>query len=78
MLWLTKIAARYFIKDRLKIFQTINFDLKTPIKADDSIIQFVNHLEQQKPLMLKTWQLARSHLEIKEHPKTWRDSRSND
>ena len=78
LLWLTKIAARYLIKDHLKIFQTINFDLKTPIKADHSIIQFVNHLEQQKPLMLKTWQSARSHREIREPPATWRDSKSND
>jgi phenylpropionate dioxygenase-like ring-hydroxylating dioxygenase large terminal subunit len=79
LLWLTKIAARYFIEGDLKVFQSINFDLKTPIKADHSIIQFVNHLEQQKPLMLNTWQLARSHnVDIKEQTKTWRDRQSND
>ena len=42
-------------------------------------MQFVNHLERQKPLMLKTWQLARSHnIEIKEPRETWHEKKSND
>ncbi|AVZ31474.1 aromatic ring-hydroxylating oxygenase subunit alpha [Nodularia spumigena] len=79
VLWLTKIAGTYFVQDDIKIFQTIKFDLKTPIKADQSIMQFVNHLERQKPLMLKTWQLARSqNVEMKEPREKWQDTKSND
>ena len=79
VLWLTKMVGKNFVQDDLKIFETINFDLKTPIKADHSIMEFVNHLERQKPLMLKTWQLARSHnVEIKETREKWQDTKSND
>ncbi|MDH6061402.1 aromatic ring-hydroxylating dioxygenase subunit alpha [Chrysosporum bergii ANA360D] len=79
LLWLTKVVGRHFIEDDIQIFQTIQFDLKTPIKADQSVMQFVNHLERQKPLMLKTWLLARSqNVEIKELREKWKDSKSND
>ncbi|TVP66657.1 MAG: aromatic ring-hydroxylating dioxygenase subunit alpha [Nodularia sp. (in: Bacteria)] len=79
VLWLTKIVGINFVQDDLKILETIKFDLKTPIKADKSIMQFVNHLERQKPLMLKTWQLARSQsVEIKETREKWQDTKSND
>ncbi|MEA5581502.1 aromatic ring-hydroxylating dioxygenase subunit alpha [Nodularia harveyana UHCC-0300] len=79
VLSLTKILGTHFIQDDVKIFQTIQFDLKTPIKADNSIMQFVNHLERQKPLMLKTWKLARSqNVEIKETREKEYDTKSND
>ncbi len=79
VLWLTKIVGINFVQDDLKVFETIKFDLKTPIKADHSIIQFVNHLERQKPLMLKTWQLARSqNVKIEEPREKWSDTKSND
>ncbi|MEA5517163.1 aromatic ring-hydroxylating dioxygenase subunit alpha [Nodularia sp. UHCC 0506] len=79
VLWLTKIVGIHFVKDDLKILETIKFELKTPIKADKSIMQFVNHLERQKPLMLKTWQLARSqNVEIKQTREKWEDPKSND
>ncbi|MFN6567770.1 aromatic ring-hydroxylating dioxygenase subunit alpha [Dendronalium sp. ChiSLP03b] len=79
ILWLTKIVGKDFIKADIRIFQTIQFDLKTPIKADMSIMQFINHLERQKPLMWKTWKLARSQdVEMKEKREKWRDELSND
>ncbi|MDH6065660.1 aromatic ring-hydroxylating dioxygenase subunit alpha [Umezakia ovalisporum] len=79
LLWLTKVVGTHFIWDDMKIFQTIQLDLKTPIKADKSIIQFVNHLERQKPLMLKTWQLARlQNIETKAVREKWEDPKSND
>ncbi|MBE9199763.1 MULTISPECIES: aromatic ring-hydroxylating dioxygenase subunit alpha [unclassified Nodularia (in: cyanobacteria)] len=79
VLWLMKIVGINFVQDDLKIFQTIKFDLKNPIKSDQSIMQFVNHLERQKPLMLKTWQLARSkNVEVKETREKWQDTKSND
>ncbi len=79
VLWLIKIMGINFVQDDLKVFETIKFDLKTPIKADYSIMQFVNHLERQKPLMLKSWQLARSqNVEVKETREKWQDTKSND
>ncbi len=79
VLWLTKVVGRNLIQAKLKIFEKIKFDLTTPIKADQSIMQFVNHLERQKPLMLKTWQLARSqNVEIQETREKWEDTKSND
>ncbi|MBD6617660.1 aromatic ring-hydroxylating dioxygenase subunit alpha [Komarekiella sp. 'clone 1'] len=79
VLWLAKILGKKFIKGDTKLFQTIQFDLKTPIKADRSIIQFINHLERQKPLMWKSWQLARSQdVESMQNRDRWRDERTND
>ncbi|QSJ15511.1 aromatic ring-hydroxylating dioxygenase subunit alpha [Nostoc sp. UHCC 0702] len=79
VLWLTKIVGNDFIKDDIRIFQTIQFDLKTPIKADQSIMEFISHLEKQKPLMWKTWKIARSRdAEIHENRDKWRDALSND
>lgn len=78
MLRISSILGKYFIEDDIKIFQTIKFDLKTPIKADLSIMQFVHHLERQKPLMLQTWRLARSQNIIKEVREKSYDSKFND
>lgn len=79
VLWLTNVFIQHFIKDDRKILQTINFDLKTPIKADVSIMQLINHVEKQKPLRWKNWLLARSpEAEIKENQEKWRDSMTND
>ncbi|AFZ23515.1 ring-hydroxylating dioxygenase, large terminal subunit [Cylindrospermum stagnale PCC 7417] len=79
VLWLTKILVHYFIQDDTKIFQTIRFDLKTPIKVDQSIMQLINHVERQKPLMWGTWNLARSRDgENRENREKWRDDLVND
>ncbi|MBD2386698.1 aromatic ring-hydroxylating dioxygenase subunit alpha [Cylindrospermum sp. FACHB-282] len=79
MLWLTKILVYYFIQADTKIFQTIQFDLKTPIKVDQSIMQLINHVERQKPLMWGTWNLARSRDgENRESREKWRDDLVND
>ncbi|MDJ0737792.1 MAG: aromatic ring-hydroxylating dioxygenase subunit alpha [Nostocaceae cyanobacterium] len=56
ILWLTKLVGNYFAKGDTKIFQTIKFYLKTPIKADTSILQFIQHVEQQQALEWETWQ----------------------
>ncbi len=79
VLKLTEIVGSHFIQDDIKIFQTIRYELKTPLKADQSIMQFINHLERQKPLMWGTWNFVRSrHGEIKENHEKWRESMSND
>ncbi|AFY35862.1 aromatic ring-hydroxylating dioxygenase subunit alpha [Calothrix sp. PCC 7507] len=75
VLWITKIAANHFLKADINIFRTIKFDLKTPIKADQSIIQFINHLEKQTALSWGTWQQARLSRdeESRENREKWRD-----
>ncbi|MBW4617251.1 MAG: aromatic ring-hydroxylating dioxygenase subunit alpha [Desmonostoc vinosum HA7617-LM4] len=79
VLYLTKIVGKYFIKGDTKVFQTIQFNLKTPIKADKSIVQFINYVERQKPLMWKTWQEVRSPVhESKQNREQWRDALTND
>ncbi|MEH1937933.1 MAG: aromatic ring-hydroxylating dioxygenase subunit alpha [Nostoc sp.] len=79
VLWLTKIAGKYFLMGDIKIVQTIQFDLKTPIKVDQSIMQFINHVEKQQSLMWGTWQEARSRdVESKPKRERWQDTMSND
>ncbi|WP_427159525.1 Rieske 2Fe-2S domain-containing protein [Aliinostoc sp. HNIBRCY26] len=79
VLWLTNIFIQHFIKDDAKILQTINFDFRTPIKADVSIMQLIHHVERQKPLRWKTWLLARSpEAEMKDNQEKWRDTMTND
>lgn len=47
VLLLTKVGGYYFAVGDTRIFQTIRFNLKTPIAADRAVMAFVNHLEQQ-------------------------------
>jgi phenylpropionate dioxygenase-like ring-hydroxylating dioxygenase large terminal subunit len=58
VLWLTKIVGNYFAKGDTKIFQTIKFDLKTPLKADESIMQFIQHFEKQDALNWGSWDVV--------------------
>ncbi|HHP7245378.1 MAG TPA: Rieske 2Fe-2S domain-containing protein [Elainellaceae cyanobacterium] len=56
VLWLTKRVGNYFATGDTRIFQTIRFSLKTPTKADRSILQFVEHVERQPALRWGTWE----------------------
>ncbi|MBL1178138.1 Rieske 2Fe-2S domain-containing protein [Pantanalinema sp. GBBB05] len=56
LLWLTQQVSHYFATGDSQVFQTIQFDLKTPIKADHSILQFMQHVNQQPALTWKTWE----------------------
>jgi phenylpropionate dioxygenase-like ring-hydroxylating dioxygenase large terminal subunit len=58
VLWLTKLVGNYFAKGDTKIFQTIKFNLKTPLKADESIIQFIQHVEKQDALSWGSWEVV--------------------
>lgn len=55
VLWLTQQVGNYFAKGDTQIFQTIRFELKTPIAADRSILQFIQHVERQPALQWQTW-----------------------
>ncbi len=50
LLVLTRIVGAYFAKGDTLIFKTIKFNLRTPIKADAAIIQFIQHAEGQTTL----------------------------
>lgn len=52
ILMLTHGAGYYFAVGDTRIFQTIRFDLKTPIAADRAVLAFIQHLDQQKPYVL--------------------------
>jgi len=41
-------VGNYFAKGDTEVFNTIKFKLNSPIKEDESIIKFIQHLERQK------------------------------
>lgn len=63
VLWLTLIVGNYFAKGDTRIFQTIKFDFKTPTKADQSISQFIQHVERQRAIAWGTWEAVHSGVE---------------
>ena len=48
VLFLTTIVGNYFAEGDTRVFSTIKFDLKTPLKADRAIIDFIRHLDRQR------------------------------
>jgi phenylpropionate dioxygenase-like ring-hydroxylating dioxygenase large terminal subunit len=48
LLHATAIAGRYFAHGDTRVFQTIRFDLKTPIAADRAVLAFIRHLNAQQ------------------------------
>ncbi len=49
LLWASKIVGNYFAKGDTLIFSRIKFNLRTPVKADRPILEFIGHYEKQKP-----------------------------
>lgn len=47
LLWLTRLVGAYFAKGDTRIFESIRFNLRTPIKADAAIVEFIRHVEGQ-------------------------------
>jgi phenylpropionate dioxygenase-like ring-hydroxylating dioxygenase large terminal subunit len=84
ILWLSKFVAQYLINNNRKIFQTIQFNLKSPIEIDEPILQFINHLERQKALKWGSWnfELFRDgevrQVEKREKREKWSDELVND
>lgn len=54
LLLLTRLVGAYFAKGDTRIFKTIRFKFRAPIKADSSIIEFIRHAEGQRTI---TWGL---------------------
>ncbi len=55
LLTVSKGVASYFAKGDREVFDSIKFDFKTPLQADQSILDFIKHIEQQPALNWKTW-----------------------
>jgi hypothetical protein len=48
VLWLTRVVAYYFARGDTLIFQTLRFNFRTPLQADQAILHFIRHVEGQK------------------------------
>lgn len=48
ILYLSKLGGGYFARGDTRVFQTINFNLKTPLAADRAVIHFIKHFEEQE------------------------------
>ena len=46
--WITFIVGSYFEKGDRLIFESIQFSMQAPVKADHAIIEFIRHTEAQK------------------------------
>lgn len=56
VLWLTKLLHDYLVSGNIQLLQRINFDLKTPTLADNSIVQFIYNVEKQRALRWRSWE----------------------
>jgi phenylpropionate dioxygenase-like ring-hydroxylating dioxygenase large terminal subunit len=55
VLRLTEIVGNYFAKGDTQVFQTIRWKLRTPIRADRPILEFIRHLEGQQAVPWGAW-----------------------
>ncbi len=53
---MTKGVAAYFAKGDREVFDSIRFDFKTPLAADRSISQFVQHVDKQRAIAWQSWE----------------------
>lgn len=47
ILWITQVAGNYFSVGDTKVFQSIRFNYRTPVPADQAVQAFMRHLEKQ-------------------------------
>jgi phenylpropionate dioxygenase-like ring-hydroxylating dioxygenase large terminal subunit len=48
LLALAQVASSYFASGDTKVFRSIRFNLKHPVRADRSVVSFIRHLERQR------------------------------
>lgn len=48
ILFATKCVGNYFAKGDTEVFKSIRFNFSNPIKEDEAVIKFIQHLEKQK------------------------------
>ncbi len=68
VLFLTRLVGDYFAKGDTQVFQTMKFDLKTPVGPDRSVLDFVHHLEKMPAREFGTWQPVAARLEALPDP----------
>ncbi|MEM7770935.1 MAG: aromatic ring-hydroxylating dioxygenase subunit alpha [Cyanobacteria bacterium P01_A01_bin.37] len=56
VLCLTAQVGDYFGRGDRHVFETIQFNLTTPTRADQSIVTFAQHIERQRALAWQTWE----------------------
>lgn len=61
ILFATRLVGDYFAKGDTEVFKTIKFKFQRPIKEDEAIIRFIQHLEKQK---IADWGMGRQHREV--------------
>ncbi|MFM2163372.1 MAG: hypothetical protein RLZZ383_2884 [Pseudomonadota bacterium] len=49
------LVGAYFARGDTEVFQTIRWDLRTPIAADRSILRFIQHVDAQPAVTLGDW-----------------------
>ncbi len=54
-LFLSEQVGNYFAKGDTEVFESIRWSFQTPIRADRSIIHFIQHLDQQPAIAVGTW-----------------------
>jgi phenylpropionate dioxygenase-like ring-hydroxylating dioxygenase large terminal subunit len=57
LLHLSDIVGQYFAKGDTLIFESINFKMQFPIKADAAIVSFIKHAEKQTTRKWGRWEL---------------------
>lgn len=55
VLWITRQVAAYFATGDIQVFQGIQFEFRTPLQADQSILQFAQHVNRQQALTWEDW-----------------------
>jgi len=56
ILGITALVGHYFAQGDTQVFRSIRFNLKTPLGADRSILEFIDHFEQQSTRTWGSWE----------------------
>jgi hypothetical protein len=64
----TKLVGNYFAKGDTVIFSKIRFNLRTPVAADQPILEFADHYEKQNPATIFKPRNDRDALSVRPSP----------
>jgi phenylpropionate dioxygenase-like ring-hydroxylating dioxygenase large terminal subunit len=56
VLFTTRLVGDYFAIGDTEVFRTIKFHFKTPVKPDQSVVDFMQHVDSQKALAWGDWE----------------------
>jgi phenylpropionate dioxygenase-like ring-hydroxylating dioxygenase large terminal subunit len=63
-LFLSRLVGYYFAEGDTRVFKSIRFELKTPIKTDHAVLAFIRHVEGQKTA---EWDMVTSEIPATEN-----------